>query len=119
SVVLEEIMAGIDFPVYFGEGINPNKRVTLNYSNSRENVLNLLSREAGASIELTNKRIEVSNTVTRTFSLNLPTGVTNGQLGSQGGSSKDGKAKVDGQYLNVKYSDVDITTEIASDIKTL
>lgn len=119
SVVLEEIMAGIDFPVYFGEGINPNKRVTLNYSNSRENVLNLLSREAGASIELTNKRIEVSNTVTRTFSLNLPTGVTNGQLGSQGGSSKDGKAKVDGQYLNVKYSDVDITTEIANDIKTL
>ena len=41
-----------------------------------------------------------------------------GQLGSQG-SQTEGEATIEGQYLNVKYSDVDITTEVANDIKSL
>lgn len=118
SVVLEEIMAGVDTPVFFGEGINPNLPVTLNYSNAREDVLNLLSREVGYSIEHRSGRLEVSASVTRTFSLNIPTGKMYGQLGSQG-SQTEGEATIEGQYLNVKYSDVDITTEVANDIKSL
>lgn len=118
SVVLEEIMSGVEIPVFFGEKIDPNQAVTLNYSNTRENVLNLLSREVGYSIEFSNGRLEVSSTVTRTFSLYVPNGVVSGQLGSQG-SSGDDKASIEGQYLNVKYKDVDVTTEISNDIKAL
>ncbi|MGF1883918.1 hypothetical protein [Vibrio splendidus] len=118
SVVLEEIMAGVDTPLFFGEGVDPNHAVTLNYSSARENVLNLLSRDVGYSIEQRAGRLEVSATVTRTFSLNIPTGKMYGQLGSQGSQTK-GEATIEGQYLNVKYSEVDITTEVANDIKSL
>ncbi|MFA0519608.1 hypothetical protein AB4501_21805 [Vibrio sp. 10N.222.55.E8] len=118
SVVLEEIMTGVDIPLFFGEGVDPNHTVTLNYSSARENVLNLLSRDVGYNIEYRAHRLEVSSTVTRTFSLNIPTGKMYGQLGSQGKQTK-GEATIEGQYLNVKYSDVDITTEVANDIKSL
>ncbi|MDN3683260.1 hypothetical protein QWZ04_23445 [Vibrio tapetis subsp. quintayensis] len=121
SVVMEEVMVGVKIPIYFGENADPNKRVTLNFSNTRENVLNLLSREAGFGIEFINQRLEVTETVTKTFFINLPTGTQNGQLGSEGGGSsdKEDKAKTQGQYLNISYSSVEVIAEIAANIVTV
>ncbi|HAS4945371.1 TPA: hypothetical protein I7C74_003324 [Vibrio cholerae] len=119
SVVLEEIMAGIDVPIFFSEKVKPNKPVTLNFSNSRKNVLNLLSRESGYGIEIKNGRLEVTDTVTRTFFLKLPVGNPNAQLGSQGKTSATDSTRIEGQFINVKYNEVNVTQEIADNIVNL
>ncbi|EIA0806461.1 type II secretion system protein GspD [Vibrio vulnificus] len=117
SVVLEEIMYGTQVPIYFGEDVKPNKAVTLNFSNKRENVLNLLSRDTGYGIEFKNDRLEVTRTITRVFTLNIPTGTVSGQLGSQGSTSGGDSVRVEGQYLNVEFDEVKVTDEVAATIK--
>ncbi|MGF1894068.1 hypothetical protein L4D18_21850 [Vibrio campbellii] len=119
SVVLEEIMFGTQVPIYFGEDVKPNKSVTLNFSNSRENVLNLLSRDTGYGIEFKNDRLEVTRTITRVFTLNIPTGTVSGQLGSQGSASGEDNVRIEGQYLNIEFKDVKVTDEVASTIKQI
>ncbi|HDY7474800.1 TPA: hypothetical protein RQJ49_004272 [Vibrio vulnificus] len=117
SVVLEEIMYSTQVPIYFGEDVKPNKAVTLNFSNKRENVLNLLSRDTGYGIEFKNDRLEVTRTITRVFTLNIPTGTVSGQLGSQGSASGGDSVRVEGQYLNVEFDEVKVTDEVATTIK--
>lgn len=119
SVVLEELMYDTGVPVYFGEGIEPNKKVTLNFSSARENVLNLLSRETGYGIEVKNNRLEVTKNITRVFTLNIPTGTVSGQLGSQGSTNSDDSARIEGQYLNVEFEKVQFTEEVRATIFAL
>ncbi|MEL7385242.1 MAG: hypothetical protein AAGJ90_14035 [Pseudomonadota bacterium] len=119
SVVLEEIMFGTKVPIYFGEDVKPNKPVTLNFSNSRENVLNLLSRDTGYGIEFKNDRLEVTRTITRVFTLNIPTGTVSGQLGSQGSASGEDNVRIEGQYLNVEFNKVKVTDEVATTIREI
>ncbi|EHD1698867.1 hypothetical protein JR728_004528 [Vibrio vulnificus] len=119
SVVLEEILYGTDVPIYFGENVKPNKTVTLNFSNTRDNVLNLLSRETGYGIEVKNARLEVTRTITRVFTLNIPTGTVSGQLGSQGSATGIDSVRIEGQYLNVAFDDVKVTDEVAATIKEM
>ena len=119
SVVLEEVMYGTDVPIYFGEGVKPNQRVTLNFSSQRENLLNLLSRETGYGVEVKNGRLEITKTITRVFTLNIPTGEVSGQLGSQGSTNGDDSVRVEGQYLNVEFDEVKITQEVATTMKEL
>ena len=118
SVVLEEVLYQANVPIYFGEGVEPNKLVTLNFSSQRENLLNLLSRETGYGIEVKKGRLEVTRTITRLFTLNIPTGMVTGQLGSQGESSGDeGSVRIEGQYLNVAFNEMDVTKEVAKTIQ--
>lgn len=119
SVVLEEIMAGVDVPIFFSEKVKPNNPVTLNFSNTRKNVLNLLSRESGYGIEMKNGRLEVTDTVTRTFFLKLPIGTPSAQLGSQGQASGTDSTRVEGQFINVKYNEINVAQEIADNIVNL
>jgi len=119
SLVLEEVMADTGVPIYFGEGVQPNKAVTLNFSQERENVLNLIARDTGYGIEFRNERLEVTKTITRMFTLNIPTGVASGQLGSQGNASGEDAVRIEGQYLNVLFDEVNITQEVADTIKDL
>ncbi len=119
SVVLEEIMYGTEVPIYFGEGVKPNQRVTLNFSSQRGNLLNLLSRETGYGMEVKNGRLEVTKTITRVLTLNIPTGSVSGQLGSQGESASEDAVRVEGQYLNVEFDEVKITEEVAATLTAL
>ena len=119
SLVLEEIMHGTDVPIYFGEGVLPNKAVTVNFSQERENVLNLIARDTGYGIEVRNDRLEVTKTITRVFTLNIPTGESSGQLGSQGNASGEDSVRIEGQYLNVLFDEVVITQEVADTIREL
>nr|WP_099609479.1 hypothetical protein [Vibrio coralliilyticus] len=119
SLVLEEIMSGVDIPIYFAEHVNPNKKINLNFSHTTKNVLNMLSRESGYAIEVKNGRLEVTQFITKVFPLNLPSGVMSGQLGSQGQTNAESNGRVEGQYLNVEYKEVDAATEIANSIKKI
>lgn len=118
SVVIDEVMMSIDVPIYFAENVDPNKLVSFTYASSRENILNLISRVSGYGIEYTNNRIEVTKYVTRVFPLNIPSGVVSGQLGSQG-QSDDSGVRVEGQYINVEYKDIDFTEEVARSVRAV
>ncbi|EGR3963909.1 hypothetical protein DDM91_19055, partial [Vibrio cholerae] len=87
--------------------------------NTRKNVLNLLSRESGYGIEMKNGRLEVTDTVTRTFFLKLPIGTPSAQLGSQGQASGTDSTRVEGQFINVKYNEINVAQEIADNIVNL
>ncbi|MDC5711159.1 hypothetical protein [Vibrio europaeus] len=116
SIVLEEVMSGVDIPIYFSENVDPNKEVSLNFSHTRQNVLNLISRVSGYGIEVKNGRLEVTKYVTKVYPLNLPSGTMSGQLGSQGETSGEDSIRVEGQYLNIQYDETDITTEVSESI---
>ncbi|WP_234497875.1 type II secretion system protein GspD [Vibrio maritimus] len=118
SVVLEEIMAGVDVPLFFAENVDPNKAATLNFSSSRRNVLNALSRDVGFGISASEGRLDITATITKTFSVNLPTGKMDAQIGSQGTAGEQ-EGRIEGQYLNISYQEVDLISDIANDIVNL
>lgn len=119
SIVIEEIMNGVGLPIWFSEEVEPNKVVSLNFSSTRLDVLNLLSRETGYGISAKDKRLEITKYVTETFSLNIPAGTYSAQIGSQGEASGDDSARIEGQFLNIEYSEVNIVEEIADGIVKL
>lgn len=118
SVVLDEIMYPLDVPIYFSENVDPNKLISFNYSQTRMNILNLISRVSGYGIEYTNNRLEVTKYITRVFALDIPSGLVSGQLGSQG-KADDSGVRVEGQFINVSYKDIDFTQEIANSVKAV
>lgn len=119
SVVIEEVMNDVAFPIWFSEDVEPNKLVSLNFSSTRLDVLNLLSRETGYGISSKNHRLEITQYVTDTFSINIPSGQYSAQLGSQGEEADTDSARVEGQFLNVQYNEVQIVDEIADGIVKL
>lgn len=119
SIVIDEIMNGIHLPIWFSEEVEPNKLVSLNFSSTRLDVLNLLSRETGYGISTNANRLEITQYVTDTFSINIPAGKYSAQLGSQGEEGDSDSARVEGQFLNVEYNEVQIVDEIADGIVKL
>ncbi len=117
SVVLENLMSDVNILIYFSKDAQPSTPVTLNFSSTRQAVLNALSKEAGYGIEFTNNRLEVSKYITRIFTLNFPSGEMSGQLGSQGSTSGEDSARIEGQYLNIEYSKVAIVDEIVKSLE--
>jgi hypothetical protein len=117
SVVLENLMSDVNIPIYFSKDVQPSTPITLNFSSTRQDVLNSLSKESGYGIEFQNNRLEISKYITRVFTLNIPSGSMSGQLGSQGTTSGEDSARVEGQFLNIEYSDVGIVEEIADSLE--
>ena len=117
SVVLENLMSDVNIPIYFSKDVQPSTPITLNFSSTRQDVLNSLSKESGYGIEFQNDRLEISKYITRVFTLNIPSGSMSGQLGSQGTTSGEDSARVEGQFLNIEYSDVGIVEEIADSLE--
>jgi len=116
SLVLSQLMEGVNANIWFDGDVNPNKSVTLSFKSSRQDVLNLLSRETGYGMNASQDKLSVSKFESETFVLSLPAGQYSGQLGSQPGK-KD--TEVAGQFLNATYSQVEITAEISRGIKAI
>ncbi|MGL6262138.1 type II secretion system protein GspD [Vibrio sp. WXL103] len=119
AIVIEEVMDGTGVPIFFAEDIKPNLGVTLNFSGNRGNVLNLIARETGYGVEINNERLEISRSITRVFTLNIPTGEMTGQLGSQGNATGKDEVRIEGQYLNVKFDKVQVIKEVADTIRNV
>ena len=99
SVVLESIMNDVNIPIHFSKDVQPSQLVTLNFSSTRQDVLNSLSY------------------ITRVFTLNIPSGSMSGQLGSQGSTSGEDSARIEGQFLNVEYKEMKYVEEIAASLE--
>lgn len=120
SVVLNDMMNGVDAQISYDEDVVANTPVTLHATTTRQNILNLLTNQTGYGFVPTQNKLDVHRYLSRTFVLNLPTGRYSGQLGSQGQSSGDkDNTTIKGQYINVTYSDLDVFTEVSTAIKTL
>lgn len=120
SVVLNDMMDGVDAQVWYAEDVSSNIPITLHSTTTRQNILNLLTNQTGYGFIVTQDKLAVRRYLSETFVLNLPTGKYSGQLGSQGQSSGDeGDTSVQGQYINVTYSDLDMFTEVSTAIETL
>lgn len=117
SLVLERVMSDVNVPIYFSKDVQPNTPVTLNYSSSRQSVLNSLSKSSGYGIEFANNRLEISKYITRVFTLHIPSGEMSGQLGSQGVTNEDDSARIEGQYLNIEYDKVGFVEEISDSLE--
>lgn len=120
SLVLSQVMEGVDANIWFDGDVNPNKKVTLSFKASRQDVLNLLSRETGYGMKASPNKLTVSQFESETFVFNLPVGQYSGQLGSQsGGQSGNQNIQVSGQYLNAVYTKVDIISDVSTGIRAI
>ncbi|WP_237158927.1 type II secretion system protein GspD [Shewanella khirikhana] len=130
SLVMSQVMNGAThynkpIRIWFDGDVNPNKRVTLAFKASREDVLNLIARQTEYGIHTTEDKVTISRFESETFVITIPPGVYSGQLGSQGTATSTGSGadtlntRVEGQYLNTAYKDVDPVTQIKDSIVAL
>lgn len=129
SLIMSQVMNGAEHynkpvRIWFDDDVNPNKRVTLSFKASREDVLNLIARQTEYGINPTDDKVTISRFESETFVITIPPGVYSGQLGSQGTAKSSGGAdtlntRVEGQYLNTAYKDVDPVTQIKDSIVAL
>ncbi|MGK4306596.1 hypothetical protein FJD32_024055 (plasmid) [Shewanella sp. LC6] len=130
SLVMSQVMNGAEHynkpvRIWFDGDVDPNKRVTLSFKASREDVLNLIARQTEYGINTTDDKVSISRFESETFVITIPPGVYSGQLGSQGTAKSSGggadtlNTRVEGQYLNTAYKDVDPVTQIKDSIVTL
>ena len=109
-----------DIRVLYGSDVKPNKRVSINASGTREEVLNQLSLAADYGFVPNKDRVKVMRYIEKTFEVRLPTGQYSGQLGSQGKQSQNKESsRVEGQYINVEYSKIDAFKDIADGVKNI
>ncbi|MCS4309508.1 hypothetical protein M2404_003880 [Rheinheimera pacifica] len=125
SVAISQIMGDTKgIKIWFDGDVDPNKQVTLNFSASRADVLNMLASQTGYGITPGPDSLEVRRYESEQFIINIPTGSHTGQLGSQGtqtgtgaGNLGGGQSRIEGQFINVSYSDVNVTEDISNSIR--
>lgn len=129
SMVIAQVLNGAErhgkgINVWFDGDVNPNKLVTLSFKSSREDVLNLIARQTGYGITPSATKIAINRFESETFVITLPPGTYSGQLGSQGAAVSSGgvgntNTRIEGQYLNTTFTDIDVVTEISRGIEAL
>lgn len=120
SVVLSNLLKGTDVEIWFDQDVDPNTPVQLTMQGTRQSLLNVLGSQTDYGFIPVGNKLEVRRYLSENFVLNIPTGQYSGQQGSKGASSNsEDNSKVDGQYINVTYNDVEITGQVAAAIRSL
>lgn len=126
NMVLSDVLSPFDKHAWFGAGINPNARVQLDRNGRVSDLLNDIERQLQVGFTPSGDTLKVERFVSRTFELELPPGMISDQIGSSdssegssGGDEDGGSAKVDGQYVTLSSSDVDVFGEVALGVRAL
>ncbi|MGI2002061.1 type II secretion system protein GspD [Shewanella frigidimarina] len=129
SLVISQVLNNAKYDnkfirISFDGDVDPNKLVNVNFNASREDVLNLIASQTQYGINKKADQITISRFESETFVITLPPGIYSGQLGSQGNATSTAgvggaSTRVEGQYLNTAYTNVDPVTEISNSIKAL
>ncbi len=125
SMVIAQVLNGAQYQgrgvnIWFDEDVDPNKLVTLSFKSTRKDVLNLISRQTHYGITPTFNKLSINRFEAETFVITLPPGTYSGQLGSQGTSvGGNTSTRIEGQFLNTAFDDVNVMTEISNSIKAL
>ena len=129
SMVIAQVLNGAQYQgkginVWFDGDVDPNKLVTLSFKSSRGDVLNLIARQTRYGITPSASKLTVNRFESETFVITLPPGTYSGQLGSQGTAVSSGgvgstNTRIEGQYLNTAFNDIEVVTEISQSIRAL
>lgn len=113
SLVLNEVLRNTNVNIWFDSDVNSTSPVSISADTSRENIFNLLSSQTGYGFVTTKEKVEVRRYLSETFTLSVPNGVVSAQQGSQGESSGDEEnTKVEGQFINTIYNNIDVVTDV-------
>nr|WP_238842340.1 hypothetical protein [Vibrio sp. 23023] len=120
SLVLSNVLTGLDLSVSFDDAIDPNQPITVAFSGTRGDILNLIAAQAHIAFDPHPHKLHVIKFVAKTFEINIPTGQYTAQLGSQGkATGSDQNPHVEGQFINVAYKNVDVVSDIATGIRAI
>ncbi|MFA0602701.1 type II and III secretion system protein, partial [Vibrio sp. 10N.222.49.E4] len=123
SMVLSDVLSPLDKQAWFGAGVSPNTRVRIQHDGSLSALLNDIERQLNVGFTPKGDTLNVERFVSRTFELELPPGMLSDQIGSgensEGSSDEEASAKVDGQYVTLSSSDVDVFGEVALGVEAL
>lgn len=126
-MVLQQILPS-DVVVWLDGDIDPNKPVKVSSIGTISDALNVVERNTSYGIKVKNQRLEVRQFETETFVINLPVGKYSAQLGSQGQQASASATttvgagaapRIEGQYINVEYDQVDVFTDIKTALRIL
>ncbi|MFA0144075.1 type II secretion system protein GspD [Vibrio kanaloae] len=103
--------------------MSPNTRVRIQHDGSLSALLNDIERQLNVGFTPKGDTLNVERFVSRTFELELPPGMLSDQIGSgensEGSSDEEASAKMDGQYVTLSSSDVDVFGEVALGVESL
>ncbi|TKF26767.1 type II and III secretion system protein [Vibrio kanaloae] len=123
SMVLSDVLSPFDKHAWFGAGVSPNTRVRIQHDGSLSALLNDIERQLNVGFTPKGDTLNVERFVSRTFELELPPGMLSDQIGSgensEGSSDEEASAKMDGQYVTLSSSDVDVFGEVALGVESL
>lgn len=124
SVVLNDALSQTGKQVWYGDGVNPRRALSLgSYHGSLSGLLNQIERQLGVGFTPKEDTLRVERFVSRTFELELPPGMISDQIGSGESigseSSDENSAKIEGQYVKLSSSDVDVFSEVAEGVRAL
>jgi len=118
GTVLQDMLLNEKVKINFLDEATPNLIVSVNVDGSRQAVLNQLTNQTGYRFTPSTDTLNIQRFVSETFVINLPSGEYSGQLGSQGTGGGEDK-KIEGQFINVKYDNINVFQDLASAIKIL
>lgn len=128
SIVVDQITKGVVTPEYDFD-IDPNLRVSLNHTGTKETALKMLGLQADVFFQMTEDKVFVRRYVSETFTLPAISGEMSYQIGSDGGTTTGNTQAMegsisttggdDGQFSKAGYQDYNLTTQITDGIKAI
>nr|WP_014343599.1 hypothetical protein [Aliivibrio fischeri]AEY78185.1 hypothetical protein [Aliivibrio fischeri] len=123
SLMMDDLLSQVGVSAWYGDGIAMDSLVTLHYEGALSGALNALERQLNIGFSPEEKRVKVERFVSKTFELELPPGMISDQIGasesSGSGDEEEGETKIEGQFVTLSNSDVDVFSEVAEGIKAL
>ncbi len=122
SMVLSDALNATNIDVWYGDGVDPNVAVSIEHEGTLSGLLNKLERQLKLGFTPDGNTLNVEQYVSRTFELVLPPGLLSDQIGGadQGsGNDEEGSAQIDGQFVTLSSSDVDVFSEVAEGVRGL
>lgn len=124
SKVLQQILNGRggDEPIeiIYGENVDPRKIVSLHLPDGTiKEALNLLTADSDYGYVYSKNKVEVEQYISETFNIKVPPGTYTAQMGTQGSKGAGDGARVEGQYINVKFENENLIEKIKTNILSI
>ena len=121
SMVLSDALSATGIDVWYGDGVSPEMAVNIDHEGTLAGLLNKLERQLDLGFTPSGKTLKVEQYVSRTFELVLPPGLLSDQIGGadQSNNDEEGSAQIDGQFVTLSSSDVDVFSEVAEGVRGL
>lgn len=120
AVILKQILAKTGRSFYLYDSVNPNKAIQFTFDGSVKEALDALQEKTGYHYEIEGKSIAWSQTVTKTFQVNIMPGSNNFDLGgSSVDSSGQGSSSKQGGQFSTLSGQLSIWKDIRDEIPNL